>query len=70
MSVFHGYGSSSKTAGFGSEPAVFHGSEPPIFCGFSLVSWFSGGFSRVRHRFGSKKFEPEPNHNLKIDGFD
>ena len=52
--------------------AVFHGSEPSIFCEFcgsGLISRFFGGFSRFRHGFGSKNFEPEPNHGSKIDGF-
>ena len=58
---------------------VFHGSKPPVFCGSGLISRFSGGFSRFWfetarnrrfwHGFGSKNFEPEPNHGSKIDGF-
>ena len=51
--LFRGYGSGSKTAGF---PAIFHGFKPPVFCGSGTVS--------VR-----KNFEPEPNHDLKIDSF-
>ena len=66
-----------KTVGFSfsSEPAVFR----RFFCGSDLISRFFGGFSRFRfgtiqnrrfrHSFGSKFFEPEPNHGSKIDGF-
>ena len=43
---------------------IFHGSEPPVFCGSGLVSRFSTVFHGYdsepwfRHGFGSKFFEP------------
>ena len=48
---------------------IFNGSGRSVFCGSGLVSRFFGGFSRFEHSFGSKFFEPEPNHSLKINGF-
>ena len=62
--------------GFGSElavfPAVFYGSELPVFCDSGLISRFSDDFSRFRFGTGgldSRIFEPEPNHGSKINGF-
>ena len=40
----------------------FHGFEPPVFAVPAWNRWF-------RHGFGSKNFEPEPNHGSQIDGF-
>ena len=57
----------------------FHGFEPLVFHGSSLVSRFSDSFSWfrfetirnrwLRHGFGLKIIELEPNHSSKIDGF-
>ena len=47
---------------------VFSRVRPPEIGGFGSISWFSGGFSRFRHDFGSKILEPEPNHGSKSGG--